>query len=69
MDEINMDDERYHMDQSRSPQIMIYWWHLKFGNMDEIREIDEVNYMKVVKFFIMCMGCQSKWYTPQGDTP
>jgi hypothetical protein len=37
MDEINMDDERYHMDESWSQQIMIYWWHLKFGNMDEIR--------------------------------
>jgi hypothetical protein len=56
MDEINMDDERYHMDESWSPQIMIYWWHLKFGNMDEIREIDEVNYMKVVKILITCMG-------------
>ncbi len=62
MDEINMDDERYHMDESRSPQTMIHWWHLKFGNMDEIREIDEVNYMKVVKILITCMGWQSLSY-------
>jgi hypothetical protein len=44
------------MDESWSPQIMIYWWHLKIGNMDEIKEIDEVNYMKVVKILITCMG-------------
>jgi hypothetical protein len=28
----------------------------EIGNMDEIREIDEVNYMKVVKILITCMG-------------
>jgi hypothetical protein len=62
MDEMNMDDERYHMDEIWSPQIMIYWRHLKFGNMDEIREIHEVNYMKVVKILITCMGWQSLSY-------